>query len=184
MDAGDLPLARAFAAREAWAYEAAYRAYGALLFAAARRVLADAGGAQDCVHDVMLRLWQRGDAFRIERGSLRAFLAVCVRNEALRRRRDALNRERIVAAVAPAESAAVPDSTERVAARDEVERALAVLSPEHRLVLQLAYDRHMTHDAIAAQLSEPVGTIKSRLASALRRLREIFAREERAHAGS
>ena len=58
----ELELARAFVNREAWAYEAAYREHGSVLYAAALQVLRDSHDAQDCVHDVFLRLWRRGDA--------------------------------------------------------------------------------------------------------------------------
>ena len=176
-ETGDAELARAFAAREAWAYEAAYRLYARVLHAAAYGVLREDLDAQDCVHDVMLRLWRRGDAYRIERGSLRAFLAVCVRNEALSRARDVRNRERIArAALDPA--IAPPDAADAIAQREAVRDALQTLSDKQRQSIELAYYGGFTHEQIARQLEEPVGTIKSRLSGALRRLREAFGSEE------
>ena len=85
------------------------------------RVLADLA-AQDCVHEVMLHLWRRGDAYQTERGSLRAFLAVCVRNKALSRARDARNRERI--AQATFEPARMPDAGNTIVRRQSVRDAL------------------------------------------------------------
>jgi RNA polymerase sigma-70 factor, ECF subfamily len=175
-DVDDLELGRAFAAREAWAYEAAYRLYARVLHAAAHGVLHTDPDAQDCVHDVLLRLWRRGDAYRIERGSLRAFLAVCVRNEALSRVRDERNRERI--ARATHEPAIAPDASEEVAQRQSVRAALQALSDKQRQSVELAYYGGLTHEQIALQLEEPVGTVKSRLSAALRRLREAFGSEE------
>ena len=67
-----------FAAREAWAFEAAYHAFKGALFAAAFHVLGEREEAEDCVHDVLVRLWERGRAYRHGRGSLRAFMIVCV----------------------------------------------------------------------------------------------------------
>lgn len=175
----DPELRRAFAAREAWAYEAAYRVYSPILLAAARGSLRAEADARDCVHDVMLRLWRRGDAYRIERGSLRAFLAVCVRNEALSRSRNEGNRARI--AVAASESIDVPDVGESVARRASVRAALETLSEKQRRSIELAYYDGFTHEQIARELGEPVGTVKSRLSASLRRLRELFA-EETTHA--
>lgn len=177
----DPELSRAFAAREAWAYEAAYRLHGRTLYAAAFNVLRAAHDAQDCVHDVLLRLWQRGDDFRIERGSLVAFLAVCVRNEALSRLRKRGNRERIAQTVMS--SAASGDPGDAVADRASIDAALRGLSDKERRTVGLAYYRHLTHTEIAAELREPVGTVKSRLSSALRNLRAAFPREESEHAG-
>lgn len=176
-------LARAFAAREAWAYDGAYRVHARVLYAAAFGILLDAQEAQDCVHDVMLRLWQRGSGYRAERGALRAFLAVSVRNEALSRLRKSRNRARIAARAAePIREEA--DIGERVVQRESVKRAIETLDEKQRRSIELAYFDHLTHDEIAGALGEPIGTIKSRISSALRKLREIFKTEEPTHAGS
>ena len=176
-----MEIARGFAAQEAWAYDAAYRAHGRVLYGAARNVLQSAQEAEDCVHDVLLRLWRR-DGFAAERGSLRAFLAVSVRNEALSRLRKRANRERIDRSVE--RSGNEPDVGDSVVERETVRAALDALNDKQRQCVELAYYRHLTHEQIASDLGEPVGTIKSRLASALRSLRERFTSEEPANVGS
>ena len=170
-------LALAFARGEAWAFETAYRMHGDALYAAARGVLHNASDAQDCVHDVMARLWQRRHTFTPERGSLRAFLAVCARNEALTRARNAGTRERILTRTftPPAPS---PDHGDEIAERESVERALHALTEKQRETIEMAYYQGLTHPEIAERTGEPVGTVKSRLSGALRRLREFFAAEE------
>jgi RNA polymerase sigma-70 factor (ECF subfamily) len=169
---GEPELARAFVAREAWAHEAAYRLHGRVLYAAALGVLRDPQDAQDCVHDVLLRLWRNSSAFRSERGSLRAFLAVCVRNEALSRLRKSHNRDRIE------RSLRVPDTFDDVASgvaqEESIGRALAALTESQRQTVLLSYFGHLTHEEIAGELGEPVGTVKSRLSAALRRLRQAL----------
>jgi RNA polymerase sigma-70 factor (ECF subfamily) len=169
----ELVLARAFVNREAWAYDAAYKVHGNVLYSAALQVLRDPHEAADCVHDVLLRLWRRGDAYRIERGSLRAFLAVCARNEALSRSRKSRNRDRIVQALE--RPSGDGDIATGVADRESMRRALEVLTTKQRETIELAYVRHMTHEEIATSLGEPTGTVKSRLSSALRKLREALA---------
>lgn len=178
----ELEVARGFAAQESWAYEAAYRAHGRVLYGAAHNLLRSADEAEDCVHDVLLRLWRR-DGFAVERGSLRAFLAVSVRNEALSRLRKRANRERIDRS-AQAPQADEPDVGEGVAERESIKSALGALTDKQRECIVLAYYEHLTHEQIAARLGEPVGTVKSRLSSALRGLRERFVREESVHARS
>lgn len=176
----DPELQRAFAAREGWAYDAAYRVYGRILSAAARSVLRADSDVQDCVHDVLLRLWRRGDAYRLERGSLCAFLAVSVRNEALTRARNARNRDRIVRSIA--EPGDEPDIGDAVAQSESVRAALRALTDKQRRSIELAYFGGLTHEQIARELDEPVGTVKSRLSASLRRLRYVFTREETTHA--
>jgi RNA polymerase sigma-70 factor, ECF subfamily len=180
VEADDLEVARAFVNREAWAYDAAYRTHGRLIYAAALQVLRDPQEAQDCVHDVMLRLWRRGSDYRLERGSLRAFLAVCVRNEALSRARKSHNRERIVQGIGAGGD--VPDFGGAVAERETLRGALDTLGEKQRTTIDLAYFGHLTLEEIARKLDEPVGTIKSRLSAALRNLRESLASREFPHA--
>lgn len=150
------------------------------LYGVAFGVLRIAQDAQDCVHNVMLRLWRDGDAFRVERGSLRAFLAVCARNEALSRARTARNRDRIARSFR--EPAEQDDVGESVTTRESVRVALQSLTESQRRAIDLAYYTGLTHEQIAAELGEPVGTIKSRLSAALRRLRGDFVRQETTHA--
>jgi len=172
-------LALAFARGEAWAYEAAYRLHGDALYAAAHGVLHDSSDAQDCVHDVMARLWQRRNAFTPERGSLRAFLAVCARNEALTRARKAGTRDRILTRMAPPSPSS--DHSDEVADRESVARALSTLTGKQRETIEMAYYQCLTHPEIAERTGEPIGTVKSRLSGALRRLREFFVAQESSH---
>lgn len=165
-------MEQGFVAREAWAFEACYRAYRTLLYGAAYAVLRNAGEAEDCVHDVLLRLWQRGHAYTQARGSLRAFLAVCVRNEALSRRRKQTNRARIELAMLPGGADRTDESTEE---RMDMANVLASLGAPQRQVLELAYYQGLTHEEIASRLDEPVGTVKSRLSNTLRALRRALS---------
>jgi RNA polymerase sigma-70 factor (ECF subfamily) len=53
-----------------------------------------------------------------------------------------------------------------------VRAALDNLPSEQRLALEMAFFRGLTHAEIAAQLQEPLGTIKTRIRSAMLRLQE------------
>lgn len=178
-DAERHAIEAAFVAREPWAFEAAYEAYRRQLYGAALAVLRDARDAEDCVHDVLMRLWRHGHAYTPARGSLQAFLAVCVRNDALSRRRRDANRGRITREqLRVAESVAAPD--EPAAARIDMERMLLHLNDAQRQAVRLAYYDGLTHEQIAQRLGEPVGTVKSRLSNALRLLRTLLGRGENA----
>lgn len=172
-DAERHAIQAAFVAREPWAFEAAYEAYRRQLYGAAFAVLHDRRDAEDCVHDVLVRLWRHGHAYSSARGSLQAFLAVCVRNEALSRRRRDVNRERIAREhLRVVENAPAPD--EPAAARIDMERMLSQLNDAQQQAVRLAYYEGLTHEQIAQRLGEPVGTVKSRLSNALRLLRTLL----------
>jgi RNA polymerase sigma-70 factor, ECF subfamily len=169
-DCGEEDLAVAFAAHERWAFGEAYRRYAALLYSAAYNVLGNADAAKDAVADAVAKLWRSPGAYSSARGSLRSFLVVCIRNEALSRRRRQVRRLRLESRVAamPAEHAelVLPDPIER----DRVRRALSALPEEQRRALELAYYGGRTHTEIADELQEPLGTIKSRIKLGLRKL--------------
>lgn len=167
---GEEPLADGFAAHEAWAFEDAYRRYGQLLYSTAYNVLGNADDAADCVHDALARVWRSRNAYSRARGALRSFLTVCVRNEAISRRRAQSRRLRLADRLAaePIEHGQLPagDPIER----DRLRTAMTALPAEQRLPLELAYYEGKTHTEIAQELQTPLGTIKSRIAMGLRKL--------------
>jgi RNA polymerase sigma-70 factor (ECF subfamily) len=180
-DVRDSALESAFAQRREWAYEAAYSRFGGRLYATALRLLRNPQAAQDCVHDVLLRLWRKPNAYSPERGILEAFLVVCVRNESLARLRGDARHAQIQQSVAsePESYDLVVDPIERA----RIETAMQRLSALQRRVVQLAYYGGMTHREIAEQLDEPVGTVKSRLSAALRSLRDALGSSGAAYGG-
>ena len=152
------------------AFDFAYRAHAQRLRAVAYGVLRDRDAAEDAVHAALTRLWSSG-AYRPERGALLPFLIACVRREALDALRTAkrrTTREQRVTAEAPValdETAALdPVETRRVNA------ALGALPPEQRDVILRAYYGNRTLAEVADDTSVPLGTVKSRLSAALRRL--------------
>ncbi len=151
------------------AFETAYRAYAPRLRAVAYDVLRDREAAQDAVHTALVRVWSAG-AYRPERGALLPFLIACVRREALDAARAA--RRRHLREARAAGDPVMPDVT---AALDPVEaqriaRALAALPAAQRDVIVRAYYGHHTLAEIAHEHDLPLGTVKSRLSQALRRL--------------
>jgi RNA polymerase sigma-70 factor (ECF subfamily) len=166
-----------FVAGKSSGLEAVYHAFGRLLYSVARNVLANDEDAQDCVHDALMRIWQRSGAYRPERGALRSYLAVSVRNEALTRLRSAARHAHIEERAARASSEPfayeldVNDPIERARLR----RALAELPPEQKSALELAYFGQLTHVQVAQRLGVPLGTTKSRIALALRKLQVALA---------
>jgi RNA polymerase sigma-70 factor (ECF subfamily) len=165
-----LDLDAAFAEHDRWAFGEAYRRYASLLYSIAYNVLGNADDAKDCVADAIARLWRSPRPYSTARGSLRNFLAVCVRNEAISRRRKQTRKqhaeERLAGMASEPLELTVPDPIER----DRVRSALLALPPDQRTALALAYYGGKTQTEIAAELGEPLGTVKSRIKLGLRKL--------------
>lgn len=167
-------LETAFARGDADAFDAAYAKFQARLQSTAFRVLQDRHAAGDCVHDALLRLWKRANAYSPARGALEAFLTVCVRNEALGRLRSNARAEKVIRMIAkPVDYTMDDDPIER----DRIARAIRSLTPLQSVMIERAYFKAMTLSEIARDLHKPLGTVKSHIASALRALR-VALREE------
>lgn len=168
--ASDEVLADAFAAKERWAFDDAYRRYASLLYSAAYQVLGEREDAQDCVHDALSRVWRSPAAYSRARGALRSFLVVCVRNEAVTRLRSKARRLKLLERVAaePQDHAELGDVD--VIEHERLRAALGALPAEQRRPLEMAYFEQKTHTEIARELEQPLGTVKSRIALGLRTL--------------
>jgi len=158
------------------AFDRAYRAYAARLRSVAYDVVHDRDAAEDVVHGALVRVWS-GGAYRPERGALLPFLIACVRREAF----DALRaaKRRHLRDVHAASDPVAPDETDAidpVEAR-RVRRALDALPDSQRDVILRAYYGHRTLAEVAQDTNTPLGTVKSRLAGALRRLHSTLSGE-------
>jgi len=154
----------------------AYARYAPLLANVARHVLSDASAAEDCVHDALLRVWQTQNSYVLERGTLRAFLVACVRREALTRLRGGgrrVERERRAFLLEPATEPAPEPADPFEAAR--VRAALARLPRDQRETIECAYFDNLSQTQIAQRLGVPLGTVKGRVALAMRKLKAELA---------
>jgi RNA polymerase sigma-70 factor (ECF subfamily) len=140
-----------------------------LVNALALRVLRDAADAEDVVQEVFVQAWRQAARFDPSRGTPEAWLCTIARSRALDRlRRRAARREEAGEQAPPA--VATPRNEEALAVR----KALDGLSEVQRRALELAYYEGLTQTEIAARLGEPLGTIKTRIRSAMIRLRETL----------
>jgi RNA polymerase sigma-70 factor, ECF subfamily len=177
----DGELAARFAARSRDGLASAYERYGRLLFTVARNALGDAADAEDCVHDALLRVWRTPGAYRPDRGALGPFLVACVRNEAMTMRRGRtrrIAREERVQRLQPV-STDPPEIADHVAAQ-QLRDAIAALPDEQRVALETAYYGNRTQVETAQTLGVPLGTVKTRIAAAMRKLAAGLAPAEQA----
>ncbi len=155
-----------------------YRRHGRAVYGLARRVLLDASEAEDVTQEVFLRLWREPERFDPDRGSLRSFLLAqahgravdAVRSASSRRAREA----RDAARTAHAEYDIQHEAWD-LALADQVASAMGELSDDERRAIELAYFDGRTYREVAQVLEQPEGTVKSRIRSGMRRLRDALA---------
>jgi RNA polymerase sigma-70 factor (ECF subfamily) len=157
---------------------ALYDRTASLLHGLALRILGDRAAAEDVTIEVYLQVWRQASTYDPARGRPLAWLLTLTRTRALDRLRashpgrvEPLRVARAVASIAPGpEEQAVAGERRRL-----VERALARLAPAQRQAVELAYFRGLSQREIAAELGEPLGTVKTRIRLGLMRLREALA---------
>lgn len=150
-----------------------YDRFSSVVYSVALRVLREPAAAEDVLQDVFIQLWRNPDAYVSKRGSLCAWLAVVARNRAidvLRRRRPEDSAEDIVIA-SPTNYA---DLAERECMMDKVHKAMLALPQEQRQMVELAFFQGQTHTEIAEATGDPLGTVKTRIRSALLSLRKAL----------
>lgn len=131
--------------------------------------------AEDLVQETYLRLWKYRKAYRAT-AKLQTFLILIarqVRIDALRRHVRRETREESWMAERPEKE--VPRT---YGAKEDVLWAVAQLSDPLREVVELGVFRELPYVEVGEILGIPVGTVKSRMSNALKKLKEIFDEEK------
>ncbi len=157
------------------AFEELVRPHQEIAFRVAYLITRNAADAEDAAQEGLVKAWRALGRFRAG-APLRPWLLKIVANEARNRRRSAGRRERLaLRAASPGEAAPSPE--EAVVAADERARLLAALDElpdQARLVLACRHLLALSEEETAAALGVRHGTVKSRSARALERLREAY----------
>ena len=147
-----------------------YDRYAPLVLAIAARVLSPISEAEDLMQDVFLELWREAERYDATRGGVRGWILTKARSRALDRRIQGARRRRAVAPLGEREAHYLGD--ERIAAeRRALREAFAQLPPSQKTVLELVYAEGLSTFEVAQHIGTPIGTVKSRIAYGLARLR-------------
>ena len=170
LDAG---LVAAMASGDRGALASLYDRHSGVLLGLAMRIVRDRREAEDLLHDVFLEAWRSAKDFDPKRGRVRTWLAIRMRSRALDHQKSA----RVSRNAGDAGLDMMVDDREHASPdHARVRAALADLGPDQRRVLELAYFEGLSCTEIAARVSIPVGTVKSRIAAGLDRLRNGLSR--------
>ena len=173
----DSELVALVAEGDAAALEALYDRYGKAAYSLALRILTDQTLAEDVVQEVFLSLWRSARRFDPSRGTVGTYLLsmthhrsvdVVRREENLRRRQGP--EEALALASDPRPG--IDEQLEASERRTRIRAALAELPEQQREALMLAYFGGYTQREIASLVGIPLGTVKTRMAAGMRRLKD------------
>ena len=158
------------------AFEELYRRFARPVLGLALRRLGDRGRAEDATQEAFASVWRAARTYRRERGPVAPWLYAVARNAIADR-----GRARTEPPAEPVDTASdapgPPDRAEQSWIAWRVHRAMETLPESERTVLELAYWRGLSQSEISERIDVPLGTVKTRTRSGLRRLAEELGEE-------
>jgi RNA polymerase sigma-70 factor, ECF subfamily len=170
-------LIEAIAAGDQLALRALYDRSHRIVFTLTMRILGNPASAEEVTLDVFHDVWRRAGTYDGTGGSVLGWIMNQARSRAIDRLRFETRKKRTQPALDDPQGVAI--ATEGAAEQAEhtqvLQRALEALTPDERQAIEAAYFAEFTYVEVAQRLNQPVGTIKSRIRSALSKLRRALS---------
>jgi len=150
-----------------------FERHSKLVYSVALRVLRDPAAAEDVLQEIFMQIWRTPPNFIEARGSLGGWLAVVSRNRSI----DLLRKKRPTESVDDVPLASPYDLAKEAEQNLMLERVrilVAELPDEQRKALEMAFFEGLTHSEIAEKTGCPLGTVKTRIRSAVQTLGKAF----------
>jgi len=169
-----LMLVESIAAGDQLALHALYERSHRLVFTLIMRITASRETAEELTIDVFYDVWQRASRYDAANGSVLGWIMNQARSRAIDRLRFEHRKKRTSTGdVPPAEIAADPRAVIELREQTHLLRAaLTALTPNERQAIEMTFFAGLTHAEAAARLHQPLGTVKTRIRSALHKLRD------------
>lgn len=159
-----------------------YDAHAAMVYSLALRIVKVPNDAEEVVQEVFAQAWRQSARYDATRGTVAGWLVMMTRARALDALRAKTARPDVSRTVEMPDLPASTTSQEAALISNEaverVRQALSSLDEPFRLPIEMAYYNGLSQSEIAAELQQPLGTIKTRMRSALAKLRDALSREE------
>lgn len=156
-----------------------YDRWRTVVYAVAVRIVGDERDAEEVLEDTFWQAWRQAPRYDASRGTVGTWLATIARSRALDRARAQSRRlPTDPQFLSHADVEPAVDTRQAVELAEErrmIRIALAELPREQQQVLELAYFQGLSQSEIAERTGEPLGTIKTRMRLALRKLRDRLA---------
>ncbi|MBM4461741.1 MAG: RNA polymerase sigma factor [Chloroflexi bacterium] len=162
-------------------FEAIFREHKDMVYRTAYLILGDAHRAEDVLQEVFVRVHKSLDSFDSRKGAFSTWLRRITVNQCITERRNSHSASLSLSLERLEEEGLDPEDTdserpEELALKREegqrIQRAMNTLDRKHRAVVTLRYFEQLSYEEIAQVLSIPLGTVKSRLNTAIQALRQ------------
>ncbi|NQX36292.1 ECF RNA polymerase sigma factor SigK [Herbiconiux sp. VKM Ac-2851] len=163
---------------DAQSFSELYDRTAARVLGLVRRVLVDHSQSEEVTQEVLLEVWRTAPRFEQARGSAMSWILTMAHRRAVDRVRSSQSShdrdEKIGLRDIEADYDSVSETVEIRIEHERVKRAMTQLTALQREAISLAYYGGYSHTEVAALLSVPVGTVKTRLRDGMIRLRDAL----------
>jgi RNA polymerase sigma factor (sigma-70 family) len=166
-------LVAALRQRQNQAFSYLYDHYSAALNGVIRQIVADAELTNDVLQETFVNIWRRIDSYDESKGRLFTWMLNIARNAAIDKTRSkGFQQSRRQVSLADGES--IQPSVRPGIDDIGLKKLILKLKDEQRLLVDLSYFQGYTHEQIAKALDIPLGTVKTRIRTALSQLRALL----------
>lgn len=162
-----------------------YDRYNRLVFSVALAMVGDRAIAEEITLDVFVLVWQRAGTYRPERAKVITWLAAITRHHAI----DILRRQSVrpesksvswdyLASQSAHNGREIEENVEFSLQRERIREAISQLPTEQQEALALAFFGGYTHQQISGMLNQSLGTVKTRIRLAMRKLRHLLQTDQ------
>ena len=173
-------LVQSIAAGDRQALRVLYERTHRLVFTLAIRISNNRESAEEITLDVFADVWRRSGQYDPEGGSVIGWIMNQARSRAIDRLRFEQRKKRVSTYPNDREAEQLEGPTEAIDGRRRrslVQEALTALTPEERKAIETAFFSELTYSETAVRLNQPLGTVKTRVRSALAKLRKALGKE-------
>ena len=179
----DLELLAKISEKDRQALAELYDRYGRRVFALAVRMLNDPVGSEEVTQDVFMSVWRRGASYTSKKGKFTTWLFSIAHNRTIdelrKRKRDRSRENTDIDDHLNIQSSDISPADAAVAQSEylQIRAAMEKLPVEQKHVVDLSYFKGLTQTEIAMKTGQPLGTVKTRMRLALKKLRQALSAE-------
>ena len=157
------------------AFNYLYDNYSGAIYTIINQIVADKNTASDVMQDVFVNIWRKINSYDATKGRLFTWMLNIARNAAIDKVRSKGYRDsQRIQPIAENVSSGMAMSANPIVNDVGLKRVLTTLNEEHRKLIDLSYFQGFTHEEIAKMLGIPLGTVKTRIRTAISQLRKMI----------
>ena len=172
---GEAELVELLQHRNNQAFTYLYDNYSNALYGIINQIVTDKESANDVLQEVFINIWRKIETYDISKGRLFTWMLNIARNASIDRIRSKSYQNSLKNQTLPEDVSELGNQPVKNRADDTgLKKVLGKLKDEHRALIDLSYFQGFTHEEIARGLNIPLGTVKTRIRTALIQLRSMI----------